>query len=153
MQRRGRLSVKLAADYEDSKNSETQEQQSSRGDWFCESVEDCGEKSTEDHWFLLIVNMQQQTHYTKFVKQIKEKKDIVYDKDSIPGDAAPIHALCLQLLAKGIVKLNIENKSLIGTSNLEAKHIDVSLSTENVNGYPSLAILNNKNWEGINFYG
>ena len=51
MQRRGRLSVKLAADYEDSKNSETQEQQSSRGDWFCESVEDCGEKSTEDHWF------------------------------------------------------------------------------------------------------
>ena len=102
---------------------------------------------------ILIVNMQQQTHYTKFVKQIKEKKDIVYDKDSIPGDAAPIHALCLQLLAKGIVKLNIENKSLIGTSNLEAKHIDVSLSTENVNGYPSLAILNNKNWEGINFYG
>ena len=96
--------------------------------------------------------MQQQTHYTKFVKQIKEKKDIVYDKDSIPGDAAPIHALCLQLLAKGIVSLNIEHKSLIGTDKVEAKHVNVSLSTENTDGYPSFTILSDKNWEGINCY-
>ena len=86
------------------------------------------------------------------MKQIKDKKDIVFHKDNIPGDAAPIHALCLQLLAKGIVELNIENKSLVGTDKLEAKHVNISLGTENKNGYTSLAILNDKNWKGINFY-
>ena len=75
---------------------------------------------------ILIVEIQQQQTYSVLVKRIKDRKDIVFHKDNIPADAAPIHALCLQLLAKGIVKLNIENKSLIGTDNLEAKNVKIS---------------------------
>ena len=75
---------------------------------------------------ILIVNIQQQPNYTEFVKQIKDKKDIVFHKDNIPVNAAPI-------------------------DNLEAKNVNISLCTENIDGYPSLAILNDKNWKGINF--
>ena len=52
------------------------------------------------------------------------------------SDIAPIHALCLQLVAKGIVKLDIndEGRTHVGTKNLRHNMVTVILGT-NANGF------------------
>jgi hypothetical protein len=59
----------------------------------------------------------------------------------------PIHALCLQLVATGILELGIsdKNKNLIGKTDLTPKSIVIKLGV--VNEQPSVLLDNY--WEGL----
>ncbi|EJK55970.1 hypothetical protein THAOC_24227, partial [Thalassiosira oceanica] len=98
-----------------------------------------------------VLNAQKQLNYSAFLSLIKERKGAIFHKDHIPKDAGPIHALCLQMLAIGLIQLNVDN-SLVGTSKLEAQHVMVNAGTVRMQGYDGLAIIVENNWAGINYY-
>jgi hypothetical protein len=80
------------------------------------------------------------------MKVVKTKKNEIYR--NVPHRLmGPIHALCLQLVATGILELGIsdKNKNLIGKTDLTPKSIIVKLGI--VNGEPSVLLDNY--WEGL----
>ncbi|KAL7548847.1 hypothetical protein ACHAWF_015173 [Thalassiosira exigua] len=87
--------------------------------------------------------------YDEFIKQIKKSKNEIFEPNDVPNKLmGPIHALCLQLLAKGIVDLGVsdEGKAFIGTDKLEAKHIVVKGGVTKT-GQP--AFMDDDNWTGL----
>ena len=52
-------------------------------------------------------------------------KERVFHADSRPKNKGPIHALCLQLFAKGIIHLDISNHTKIGTETIMDKDVSI----------------------------
>jgi hypothetical protein len=83
------------------------------------------------------------------VKFIKSKKDEIYHIDDVPNRMmGPIHALCLQLVAKSIIELAIadDKRNLIGKTDLSPLNVIVRLV---INGNDP-AVMNDTAWEGFN---
>ena len=83
------------------------------------------------------------------IKSIKSKKDEIYHKDDVPNKMmGPIHALCLQLVAKSIIELAIadDKRNLIGKTDLSPLNVIVRLV---INGNDP-AVMNDTAWEGFN---
>ena len=69
-------------------------------------------------------------HCSDFVKALKVDKDNIFHASDVPKDEmGPIHALVLQLIAKGIVALGISDSTKMGTAKL--KDNDVMLYLPN----------------------
>ena len=83
------------------------------------------------------------------IKSIKSKKDEIYHVDDVPNKMmGPIHALCLQLVAKSIIELAIadDKRNLIGKTDLSPLNVIVRLV---INGNDP-AVMNDTAWEDIN---
>ena len=66
-------------------------------------------------------------------KFIKSYKGDIFHKNNVPHKMmGPIHALCLQLFAKGIIELGISNdkKNLIGKTDLSPLNVVVRLGIQ-----------------------
>ena len=87
---------------------------------------------------------------------VKSNKTTIFHDDDIPtSHVGPIHALCLQLLAKGIIKLAIadEYTKHIGSFGLMQKHVVVRLGEEIDNsGILGLVLLSDGVWNGLTYY-
>ncbi len=95
-------------------------------------------------------NREKPSH-EQFIKFIKGVKNDIFEPGEVPGNVdGTIHALCLQLVANGIVDMKISDagRSLIGTNQLEAKHVVVQLGVES-SGMP--ALFGESNWKGMTF--
>lgn len=90
-----------------------------------------------------------------FIKIIKRNKASIYEADEVPkGVVGPIHGLCLQLLANGIIDLDVSEKHVQhrGKATLVAKHIVVKAGTLKRNDAPRiLAYLDDGSWNGLRF--
>ena len=52
----------------------------------------------------------------QFVKLMKAHKGVILHEDDVPGrEMGQVHALCLQMIAKGIIQLKVDDKTKIGT--------------------------------------
>ena len=70
-----------------------------------------------------------QLHWKEFIKVLKVRKtDISHESDMPSTFMGPIHALTMQLLAKGIIELKVPDRTKVGTNDLNDKHIVVSLT-------------------------
>ena len=91
-----------------------------------------------------------------FVKVLKKHKSGMFHKEDVPGkDAAgQIHAVCLQLIAAGIVSLKVTDTSKIGTEKITAKDIVViCLNDKKIRDgrvYCRPAMYVDDLWEGFN---
>ena len=90
-----------------------------------------------------------------FHKTMKRCKSSIYEPDEVPkGVVGPIHGLCLQLLANGIIDLDISQDHVQhrGKETLVAKHIVVKSGTIKRNGAPRiLSYLDDESWNGTRF--
>ena len=70
-------------------------------------------------------------YWRDFVKALKVHKTDIFHKSDVPSTfIGPIHALAVQLLAKGIIKLIVSDGTKVGTKYLNDKHILVSLTAD-----------------------
>ena len=82
------------------------------------------------------------------IKFIKSNKKDIFHKNDIPHKMmGPIHALCLQLFAKGIIELGIsdDKKNLIGKTDLSPLNVVVRLGIQGNDP----AVLIDSFWEGL----
>eukprot|EP00956_Cyclotella_meneghiniana_P033009 scaffold92750_cov52-Cyclotella_meneghiniana.AAC.2 len=78
-------------------------------------------------------------------------KERVFHADSRPKNKGPIHALCLQLFAKGIIHLDISNHTKIGTETIMDKDVSIKLSMGvDSSGISLPAYTIDDYWKGIN---
>ncbi len=85
----------------------------------------------------------------ELVKFIKVNKDNIYI--DLPNKLmGPIHALCLQLVANGILNLLVAvcHRSLIGKNTLNDKHVVLCLGVKEGD---EPVLLNDRYWEGMHF--
>ena len=63
----------------------------------------------------------------KFVKLMKTNKGLIFHEDDVPGrEMGQVHALCLQMIAKGIIELKVNNKTNIGTDEMTRGELSVA---------------------------
>jgi hypothetical protein len=79
------------------------------------------------------------------VKFIKTKKSLIYHVSDVPKPMGPIHRLCLQLVATGIIDLGISNEKKIRRSDMIPANVIIKLG--HINGQPT--VLNPISWEGF----
>ena len=92
----------------------------------------------------------------KFVEFSKDNMEMIFEEGNVPTRLmGPIHTLCLQLVAKGIIDLTVgqEFKCHIGTNKLTSKHIVVKMGTQidDDSGIPMPIILEDALWKGMSF--
>ena len=62
----------------------------------------------------------------------------------------PIHALCLQMVAKGIIALDVSDKTKVGTEDLQSSHVVITSRTgKTADGNDMLAQSIVENWKGL----
>ncbi len=84
----------------------------------------------------------------ELVQYIKQQKLHIFHKNDVPKTfMGPIHALCLQLLASGIIDISIneDKKLLIGKTDLNCGNVVIHLGVNNCE--PQL--LSDRYWEDI----
>ena len=91
--------------------------------------------------------------YKDFIKSIKQKKEFIFHENNVPKKSmGPIHALLLQLVAKGIISVSISDVSKIGTDKLISKHVVICLSnTVDADGITMPAHMIDSLWEGLTY--
>ena len=68
----------------------------------------------------MILNKGGDLHWREFIKVLKVNKIDYFHEDNVPMKLmCPIHALAMQLLAKGIVVLKVSDYTKIGTEKNE----------------------------------
>ncbi len=83
------------------------------------------------------------------VKVIKLHKEKIYQSNDVPNRLmGPIHALCLQLIANGMILLLVHNdkQAMIGKTDLRTSHVVLKLQFEN----DTAAVLIDRYWDGFN---
>jgi hypothetical protein len=63
------------------------------------------------------------------VKFIKTKKSSIYHVSNVPKPMGPIHGLCLQLVATGIIDLGISNEFFFGEVGSDTRKCDNQTGT------------------------
>jgi hypothetical protein len=89
-----------------------------------------------------------------FLSCIKKARNEIYEPGDIPTNlVGPIHGLCLQLLATGIIDLGLspDGKLNAGSDKLDAKMVTVQLGMKNTGGTPMPAFMDDASWRGIKF--
>ena len=94
-----------------------------------------------------------------FVKLMKAHKGLIFHEDDVPGrEMGRVHALCLQMTAKGIIELKMDDETKMGTDKVTRRELSVAcpiITCKRVrNGltyyYESYRM--DEMWEGINTY-
>ena len=64
---------------------------------------------------------------TGFIKKMKAGKKQLFHKDDVPkgNDVSQIHAVCLQMIVRGMIALKVRDSTKLGTEKLGKKHISV----------------------------
>ena len=93
----------------------------------------------------------------EFVKLMKAHKGFIIHEDDVPGrEMGQVYALCLQMIAKGMIELKVNEKTKVGTDKITRRDLSVScLIVKRVrNGltycYESYRM--DEMWEGISVY-
>ena len=82
---------------------------------------------------------------------IWDARDRIFIQQSQMKRKSPIHALCLQLFAKGIIKFCVNNTSKIGTESIRDKDVSIYLAIgTDAAGLTMPACIINEYWNGIN---
>ena len=82
---------------------------------------------------------------------IWDARERVFDSQSQPQKKSPVHALCLQLFARGIINLGVNNTSLIGTESIRDKDVCITLAIgTDDSGITQPAYTIDNYWNGIN---
>ena len=84
------------------------------------------------------------------ISVFKAKQNIIFREDFVPNKLSGLyHALSMQLLALGIICLDIkdEAKSLIGTTNLNTNHIVFGMGMEDVDGNNGPVMIPSDVWD------
>lgn len=77
----------------------------------------------------------------------------IFHSQSQPQKKSPVHALCLQLFAKGIINLGVTNTSKIGTETIMNKDVCITLAVgSDSEGITQPAYIIDNYWNGINIY-
>ena len=68
------------------------------------------------------------TGIASFLKTLKAKRQKLLHKDDVPKgkDMGQVHAVCLQMIAKGIIALNVTDRTKVGTGQVAKKHLAVT---------------------------
>ena len=62
------------------------------------------------------------------IKMLKSNKHLIFHKDHVPNTTmSQYHALALQLIAKGVIGLNVTENSKIGTNKISTDNIGIML--------------------------
>ena len=87
--------------------------------------------------------------YNEFIKLLKNNKQDIFHEDDVPGQfMGPIHALALQLYAKGIIRLAVSDSTKVGTDKLNNKHIVVLMASGiDEDGFSMPALFLDSYWE------
>ena len=87
--------------------------------------------------------------YSAFLNLIKANQSKIWPEGKVPKVVGPLHALCLQLLAKDIIQLYVppDFVSNVGTMKLEAQHVCVK--TGYLKDKKMLAIKDDDCWKGL----
>jgi len=93
----------------------------------------------------------------KFVKLMKSNKGLIFHEDDVPGrEMGQMHALCLQMIAKGIIQLKIDDKTKMGTDKVTRRDLSVACPivkrVRNGLTYCYESYRMDEMWEGINAY-
>lgn len=93
------------------------------------------------------------THYKAVIKAIKENKAFIFHENHIPKTKmGPIHALVLQLLAKGILALGVLDMTKIGKKEFSAQHVSFTLpNATDGDGILMPAYMMDERWAGMNY--
>ena len=99
------------------------------------------------------LNTNKAPHYKSFIKSIKENKTFIFHENHVPNkQMGPIHALVLQLLAKGIISVGVSDVSKIGSDKLNATHIVITLPNAiDSEGITMPAHMIEDLWDGLNY--
>ena len=91
-------------------------------------------------------------HYKSMVKMIKERKEYIFHQNDVSEvKMVLIHALVLQLLARGILALGVLDMTKIGKQKFSAAHVSMTLPTSMGGNIALPAYMINSNWEGMNY--
>jgi hypothetical protein len=88
--------------------------------------------------------------------KIRAAKEVLFHENHIPGDldAAPIHALGLQLIASRILVFHLNEPSKAGTKKLSENSISLKLGiTKNDTGHELPAFMLDSSWTGFTLSG
>ena len=80
--------------------------------------------------FFLATKVNGSKHITPQVllKLLKQNKTAIFHSDHVPKKkTGQFHALAIQLLAKGIIGLDIPDNNKVGTNKLTGEHIRITL--------------------------
>ena len=92
------------------------------------------------------------TSCADFIKALKSKKEDIFHASNVPNKKmGPIHALALQLLSRGIISVDVVDRTKLGTDKLREEHLTVSLpNAPDSDGciFPSYTIPST--WDGLN---
>ena len=93
----------------------------------------------------------------EFVKIMKAQKGLIFHEGDVPGrEMGQVHALCLQMIAKGMIELKVNDKTKVGTDKIARGDLSVSCPiVKRVRSgltycYESYRL--DEMWEGINVY-
>lgn len=86
-----------------------------------------------------------------FMKALKSAKGTLFHENDVPKKlTGQIHGLALQLVAKGIIKLDVSDKTKIGTKHFKVDDVCISLPVTKVNGVPLPAYAIDDSYSGLN---
>ena len=90
--------------------------------------------------------------FKELLKRLRKEKDILFHTDDVPKkNMGQLHALCLQLVAKGIVELVPKDKSRIGSDKFSEGDVFIKLGNGvNARGLRMPAYMIDSYWEGLN---
>ena len=89
---------------------------------------------------------------SELISTLKSGKDKIFHPVIMPKkNMGQIHGLALQLLAKGIIGLDVEDKSKIGTPHLGKKNLVIKLLNADDDGMSMPAYLLTNAFDGMNF--
>ena len=95
---------------------------------------------------------------SEFIKVLKTNKDLIFRNDDIPksNQMSQLHAVALQLLGTGIVKLMVTDKSKVGKDKVMSADIDIKVCVKDVQRnerfYLTPCYMIEECWTGINVY-
>ena len=93
----------------------------------------------------------------QFVKLMKAHKGLIFHEDDVPGrEMGQVHALCLQMIAKGIIVLKVDDKTKVGTDKTTRRELAATCPivkrARNGLTYCYESYRMDEMWEGINVY-
>ena len=93
----------------------------------------------------------------EFVKLMKANKGLIFHQNDVPGrEMGQVHALFLQMIAKGIIQLKVDDKTKIGTVKVTRRDLSVAcpivkrMRIRHTHCYENYRM--DEMWEGIDAY-
>jgi hypothetical protein len=83
---------------------------------------------------------------------LKLAKSRIFHPGHVPGtNTSQIHALLLQLVARNIITISVNDSTMVGTDALAKKHVTIQLAIGEENGIASPAYIIEDMWHGMTY--